>query len=208
MNVCPEGQPAMNTQNKAITCNPQNRCPDGYWCHVGGDKQSTMCCPACKMLVCVCLWVCMWVDVCACKCVGVGVCVCGCLRVCACVCGCVCLCGVSCRPCSLFSVGDPCKQPKSVGEGQRTLPRFAYDALSHSCVPFTYRWIFDFKTLQFEHVSFQWIERQWKQLSVTSRLWRRMCRYFRSNFSSTHDVTMTLHENQDFSKNPENSSPS
>lgn len=47
-NPCSTGQPLRNAQGQTTACSVQeinNACPSGYWCHVGMDEQSTVCCP-------------------------------------------------------------------------------------------------------------------------------------------------------------------
>lgn len=31
--------------NEPIICGGEERCPAGYWCHVGGAPETTNCCP-------------------------------------------------------------------------------------------------------------------------------------------------------------------
>ncbi|VDM99057.1 unnamed protein product, partial [Onchocerca ochengi] len=49
-NPCPLDGTVMNTNNNLLTlpkCNIQNAysCPPTYWCHIGGDADTTVCCP-------------------------------------------------------------------------------------------------------------------------------------------------------------------
>ncbi|KRZ90093.1 Uncharacterized protein T08_15150 [Trichinella sp. T8] len=46
-NPCINGNPARDEQDNIVLCSvaDMDDCPEGYWCHVGGDEQSTLCCP-------------------------------------------------------------------------------------------------------------------------------------------------------------------
>ena len=48
VNPCSQGQPYMDSSNRPQTCNAlttSSSCPSGYWCHVGAEIDTTVCCP-------------------------------------------------------------------------------------------------------------------------------------------------------------------
>ncbi|CDW53412.1 Kunitz BPTI and Lustrin cystein domain containing protein [Trichuris trichiura] len=46
-NPCANGEPARDENEQIVACSVSDldSCPGGYWCHVGADEQSTLCCP-------------------------------------------------------------------------------------------------------------------------------------------------------------------
>jgi hypothetical protein len=47
-NPCATGEPARQPGvNSIVTCSVRNlnTCPASFWCHVGADEQTTLCCP-------------------------------------------------------------------------------------------------------------------------------------------------------------------
>lgn len=49
LNPCAGGQPQMDTIGLPLKCNLnklQNSCALGYYCHIGGSEETTMCCPS------------------------------------------------------------------------------------------------------------------------------------------------------------------
>lgn len=46
-NPCPTGEPLLQG-NRPQQCSFQSGCGSGYWCHLGGDADTTVCCPGCK----------------------------------------------------------------------------------------------------------------------------------------------------------------
>ncbi|KHJ40841.1 Kunitz/Bovine pancreatic trypsin inhibitor domain protein [Trichuris suis] len=46
-NPCANGEPARDESEQIVSCSVSelDSCPAGYWCHVGADEQSTLCCP-------------------------------------------------------------------------------------------------------------------------------------------------------------------
>lgn len=52
-NPCSSGDPARDRHGHVIPCSVSdiNACPKNFWCHVGGDEQSTVCCPGGKFIL-------------------------------------------------------------------------------------------------------------------------------------------------------------
>ncbi len=46
-NPCLTGDPALNPNGGILFCSAQaqDACPSNYWCHVGADSESSVCCP-------------------------------------------------------------------------------------------------------------------------------------------------------------------
>ncbi|KAL6743014.1 hypothetical protein Aduo_016101 [Ancylostoma duodenale] len=45
-NPCALGQPQMTPDNRPVTCSAGlNTCGAGFWCHIGANQQTTVCCP-------------------------------------------------------------------------------------------------------------------------------------------------------------------
>lgn len=51
-NPCPLGLPYVdeNDGNVAFCSSVNPLCPFNYWCHIGDRRQTTVCCPSCKLL--------------------------------------------------------------------------------------------------------------------------------------------------------------
>uniref|UniRef100_A0A915A820 BPTI/Kunitz inhibitor domain-containing protein n=1 Tax=Parascaris univalens TaxID=6257 RepID=A0A915A820_PARUN len=43
-NVCGNNSVLLDLSGKARRCGPSSPCPNEYWCHIGGDNESTLCC--------------------------------------------------------------------------------------------------------------------------------------------------------------------
>lgn len=46
MNPCARGEPTLGPNDKPIQCSRMQACPQNYYCHIGFDDETTVCCPS------------------------------------------------------------------------------------------------------------------------------------------------------------------
>uniref|UniRef100_A0A914EDA4 BPTI/Kunitz inhibitor domain-containing protein n=1 Tax=Acrobeloides nanus TaxID=290746 RepID=A0A914EDA4_9BILA len=46
VNPCTKGEPIMGINNRPEQCHHRQPCPTGYYCHIGYDDETTVCCPS------------------------------------------------------------------------------------------------------------------------------------------------------------------
>uniref|UniRef100_A0A914Q7T5 BPTI/Kunitz inhibitor domain-containing protein n=1 Tax=Panagrolaimus davidi TaxID=227884 RepID=A0A914Q7T5_9BILA len=55
INPCAEGNPFIGVDGRTQTCSASqslNMCPSSYWCHIGADQTTTVCCPGASQNSC------------------------------------------------------------------------------------------------------------------------------------------------------------
>lgn len=89
----------------------QSQCPAGFYCHIGANAQTTVCCPALGRILLKILLDCLLFDN---------------------------ICCVFYSPCVLLA-SNPCEESKNEGEGNAYLIRYYFDRSQSQCLPFNYR---------------------------------------------------------------------
>uniref|UniRef100_A0A915Q219 BPTI/Kunitz inhibitor domain-containing protein n=1 Tax=Setaria digitata TaxID=48799 RepID=A0A915Q219_9BILA len=55
VNPCASGNPQLGQDNRPQFCLSHNQCSSNYWCHIGADSQTTVCCPGKAEGLAICL---------------------------------------------------------------------------------------------------------------------------------------------------------